>query len=293
MDINPPVNVRLLADFLEEMNTQGKYHIGFCGENSSEIYDTLVNDFSDLELDESFIVAYNNFDIIGAIGLDVDLSRGYADVWGPFIREENMELASKLWEKLIQKVPREVKSLSFFINKGNKFAKNFALQNEGIDQGSDLVLKLTKDNYKSKTVNLDHFNDKYHKSFSKLHNEIFPNTYFDANTILSRLNDNNQLILAKENDFNIKGYVYIEANPKHMEGNIEYVGVSKDFRRQGIGKTLITCALNQLFSYQRIEEITICVGEDNISAVELYRSVGFEAKYNLISYDVALSTSII
>lgn len=284
--IATPDNIRLLANFLAEMNNQKKYHIGFCGEDSLEIYDTLINDFSDLKLDESFIVAYKDSNIIGAIGLDIDLEGGYADVWGPFVKKEDNGLAVKLWQMLIQNVPEEVKKFSFFMNEENKFAMNFALQIEGVCRGSDLVLNISEDKYKIGKVNLDKFSDKYHESFSKHHNEIFPNTYFDAETILNRLNDYNQLILAKEDAFNIKGYVYIEANPKHREGNIEYVGVSKEFRKQGIGKTLITCALNRLFSYQRIEEITICVGEDNIPAVELYRSVGFEVKYKLISYDV-------
>ncbi|MFB4261229.1 GNAT family N-acetyltransferase, partial [Shouchella clausii] len=83
-----------------------------------------------------------------------------------------------------------------------------------------------------------------------------------------------------------KGYVYIEANPKHMEANIEYIAVSTKLRKQGIGKTLIIGAVNQLFSYCEIKEITICVGGDNLAAVNLYKSVGFLEKYKLISYDI-------
>ena len=60
-------------------------HIGYCGESKEGIYDTLTSDFSDLELANSFLVAYQDEEIIGAIGLDIDLEDRSAEVWGPFV----------------------------------------------------------------------------------------------------------------------------------------------------------------------------------------------------------------
>ncbi|UTR16313.1 GNAT family N-acetyltransferase [Salipaludibacillus sp. LMS25] len=271
--INSPINLRELTVFLERMNNNRMSHIGFCGEDSEEIYDSLMNDFSDLELKDSFLVAYNNSRIVGAIGLDVDFKKGCADVWGPFVEGEDMQIAQKLWENIISKIPNTIKTFSFFMNKENKLVKDFVLQNKGIYQGSDLVLRMTRDrliNYMPSNVEI--YSDPYRESFINLHNEVFPKTYFDANSILSRLNDLNNLFLVTANDSDIKGYVYIEANPKHLEANIEYVAVSKKIRKEGVGKTLIIGAINKLFSYPEVEEITICVGGDNIAAINLSHS---------------------
>ncbi|EZH65616.1 hypothetical protein DH09_15045 [Bacillaceae bacterium JMAK1] len=288
LHMTKPASVRELSNFLETMNNQPKHHIGFCGEDSSEIYDTLVNDFSDLPFEDSFVVAYKENEIIGALGLDVDLPRGVADVWGPFIHEEEMGLAVELWNQLIQNVPKEVSKFSFFINKENTFVKQFAIDRKGIERGSDLVLYRKRESFKKKEVQAEPYKNLYSDSFSDLHNQLFPNTYYDAQTIQNRLNDDNQLIIVKENKSSIQGYVYFEASPKHSEGNIEYVGVSETFRKQGIGKRLIIHALNELFSYETIDEITICVEADHQAAIALYRSVGFEVKYHLYSYSVVL-----
>ncbi|WP_440895592.1 GNAT family N-acetyltransferase [Amphibacillus sp. Q70] len=288
IDILPPTNIKELTLFLEKINNQKSYHIGFCGEDSEEIYDTLSNDFSDLDLHDSFLVAYHHSTIIGAIGIDIDLQDEHADVWGPFVEGGNKQLAQALWDHLILKTPKEIKAFSFFLNKENQFARDFVLENKGVNEGLDIVLHIARDKYEKRNTNgYETFTAAYRDSFIKLHNQVFPKTYFNANTILSRLNDNHHLFLVKENGTELKGYVYIEASPKHKEGNIEYVAVSDKYRGAGVGKTLITAALNQLFSYQSIEEITICVSGDNVAARQLYQSVGFEEKYHLISYEIS------
>ena len=129
----------------------------------------------------------------------------------------------------------------------------------------------------------------YYDSFASLHDEVFPKTYFNSKTILNRLNSNNNLLISKENESKIKGYVYIEAKPEHNEGDIEYVAVSEEFKGQGIGKILIIDALKKLFSYPSINEITICVSCENEVAINLYKSVGFKEKYALESYDLSVN----
>ncbi|GAK09804.1 acetyltransferase, GNAT family [Geomicrobium sp. JCM 19038] len=290
LNMTKPASVRELSNFLATMNNQPKHHIGFCGEDSSEIYDTLVNDFSDLPFEESFVVAYKENAIVGALGLDIDLPRGVADVWGPFIHEEEMGLAVELWNQLIQNVPKEVSKFSFFINKENTFVKQFAIDRKGIERGSDLVLQRTRESFSKQEVQVEPYMNPYCDSFSDLHNQLFPNTYYDGQTIHNRLNDDNQLIVVTENESTIQGYVYFEASPKHSEGTIEYVGVAEAFRKQGVAKRLIRCALNELFSYESINEITICVEADHQAAIALYQSVGFEVKYQLLSYQVDLDS---
>ncbi|MFB1082519.1 GNAT family N-acetyltransferase [Jeotgalibacillus sp. JSM ZJ347] len=285
-----PNDAKELSVYLEKMNTQSRSHVGFCGEQHEEIYDTLMNDFSDLALQVSFAVAYDQSDIVGAIGLDVDLDGGYADIWGPFVTDENPDVAQALWNKLMLNIPEKVKSCSFFINQNNTFAKEFALQNNAQYSGADQVLNITRMTFANESITTSASIDKvFYDSFAGLHNEVFPKTYYNADSILNRLNHNHHLLVISENESKIKGYVYIEANPEHGEGNIEYVAVSPEFRGQGIGKELIIAALEKLFSYPGIDEITICVSAENTAAINLYKSVGFTVKYVLDSYDLSVN----
>lgn len=286
--IIPPKDIKEVSIYLEKMNRKSRSHIGFCGEQNKEIYDALMNDFSDLKLEDSFLVAYDQKNIVGAIGMDADLAGGEADIWGPFVTDENLEVGQELWNKLLLKIPQEINSCSFFINKNNLFAKKIAMQNKAHYSGTDLVLNIKRSIFSEEIITTSKKIEKeYYGSFVNLHDEIFPKTYFNSDSILNRLNSNNNLLVIKGNESDIKGYVYIEATPEHKEGNIEYIAVSPEFRGQGVGKTLIIDALNKLFSYPSIDEITICVSCKNTAAISLYKSVGFQEKYVLDSYDIS------
>lgn len=72
-----------LSRFLSKLNKQKKSHIGYCGENAEEIYQTLKEDFVSDDGDISFLIARNNIGkIVAAIGFDIDETS--AEVWGPF-----------------------------------------------------------------------------------------------------------------------------------------------------------------------------------------------------------------
>lgn len=48
------------------------HHVGYCGNSEKEILHTLLNNFSDIQLEYSLISAYENGNIIGFLGLDID-----------------------------------------------------------------------------------------------------------------------------------------------------------------------------------------------------------------------------
>lgn len=292
MDIKfiSPKDVKELSIYLEKMNIQNSNHIGFCGEQSEEIQDSLMNDFSDLKIEDSFVVAYDQLKIVGAMGLDFDLGNGTADIWGPFVTNENLDVAQALWQKILLKTPEEIKTCSYFINVNNTFAKKVEIQNNAHYSGADTVLSLTRKTFIPETITTSiKFDQGYYHSFASLHDKAFPKTYFSSHAILNRIDKHNTLFVLEADESKIKGYVYIEANPEHNEGNVEYIAVSEEYRGQGIGKTLLKDALKELFLYPSIEEVTICVSCENAAAINLYKSVGFKEKYTLDSYDVTLT----
>ncbi len=283
-------NSRELAAFLAKMNSIQSAHIGFCGEKAEEIHDQLRTDFSDLPLEKSFILAYEDRRLVGATGLDVDLEQGYAEVWGPFVEQEELETAQVMWNELVAAMPQEVKEFSFFINEENRFVKAFLANNNGVDQGGHTILELTSDSFASENSSkIDAYNENYEDSFKQLHDQVFPSTYYSGATILQRLNDANHLFIAAKNDHDIKGYVYVEANPDHGEASIEYIAVADEHRKEGMGKSLLISAVKTLFSYPQINQLTLSVSKENTAAIRLYVATGFKVKYNLISYDVVLT----
>ena len=74
-------------------------------------------------------------------------------------------------------------------------------------------------------------------------------------------------------DKNIKGLMYFEEIYERVD--IDYIIVSNNYRRQGIGSKL----LEYLIDYckkKNISNITLEVNENNIPAINLYKKYGFE-----------------
>ncbi|MFC5602263.1 GNAT family N-acetyltransferase [Sporosarcina koreensis] len=282
--LESPRNNHDLAAFLAKMNSVTSRHIGYCGESKEEIYDTLTSDFSDLDLANSFIVAYEKEEIIGAIGLDIDLEDRSAEVWGPFVSEAFIRtvLANELWERVTALSASQVDRYHFFLNIENVQAKEFSISQGGKSQGQHTILAAKKSDCKETVEEgVIKFYSAYEDGFAKLHGQAFPSSYYSAQTILERISEKNRLYIASMGD-QLTGYVYLEADPQHGEGSIEYIAVSDRFRRQGIGKKLLTFALNHLFAYEEIKEITLSVDKENEKAIKLYQAAGFKVKHQLI-----------
>lgn len=289
--LSSPKDINSLAQFLEEMNQNKETHIGYCGQSKEEIYHTLLQDFSDLDITKSFAVAYDKEEIIGAVGFDIDKENKSAEVWGPFIKDlkKNPVLARALWEKANALSDIEINVFSFFINKENTFAQKFVINNGAVNKGSHLILGAFRDELGE--VNLEQiepYSLQFEDAFSSLHEMSFPNTYFSASEIYDRLNEYNQLLVMTDKEEKIKGYVYVEASPEHSEGAIEYIAVSPNYRKQGVGTKLIRAALAHLFSYETINEITLSVSKNNENAIKLYQAAGFKEVHELVHYQKVL-----
>ncbi|WP_432359909.1 GNAT family N-acetyltransferase [Sporosarcina sp. UB5] len=283
--IESPRDNNDLAAFLAKMNVVPSRHIGYCGESKEEIYDTLTSNFSDLNLANSFMVAYEEKEIVAAIGLDVDLEDRSAEVWGPFVSEEfiHTDLVNKLWEKVTALSASQVDRYNFFLNRENAYAKEFSVSQGGKSQGQHTVLTAKKNEWKGtiEEEGVIEYNSAYADGFAELHRQAFPSTYYSVQTILKRLSEKKKLFIATRDD-QLTGYVYIEVAPQHGEGSIEYIAVSDRFRRQGIGKKLLTFAMGKLLAYEEIEEISICVENENEISIRLYQAAGFKVKHELI-----------
>lgn len=283
--IRPILDLQSAADLIAECNNEVSQHVGYCGNKKEEILHTLLNDFSDLPTRESLIGAYDNNRLIGVLGLDVDMESQEAEIWGPFIISSDWNgIASKMWKQLIENLSVSIKLFHGFYSIENQKAENF-MQEHDFSKGEEHIILSAKASFLDydSDLHVQELDSLFTGPFIELHQKLFPKTYYDGSEILNRLNDERRVMIAHEND-QLIGYVYFEASREFREGNIEYIGVSPNYRNMGIGSKLIKSALKQLFTEFLIEEIQLCVGAKNEKALKLYKKAGFVEKYNLIAY---------
>lgn len=272
-----------LSIFLSKINSKKQSHIGFCGEKSEEIHRTLGEDFI-VDGEVTFFEARNDDgEIVAAFGLDIDETS--AEVWGPFNQTESFKVQKELWKELLNANPA-VQTFEFLINKENTRQQAFMNEIKSKNMGEHLDLEVKEKDFdmvneiKSVSFKLNDFQE-----FEKLHDTVFPNTYYDAKTIRERLNDGeNVLKLLKTDSNEIQGYAYYEADTEMEEAYLEYIGISDKFRNQGLGTMLLKEVLSEMFSYPQINEITLTVDSTSNEANHVYKKVGFKPKNVLISY---------
>lgn len=276
-------DLKELSLFLAHMNKQPESHIGYCGESEGSICEALEEDFLTENGDINFYLSRaNTGEIIGAIGVDIDETS--AEVWGPFNKSSSLPLQLELWNALLIEYPK-VRDFQFFINQENTLQQSFMQEIKAKESGEHLVLEIRKGNF---TKVLDRRSNPFTQSdydeFEKLHSELFPNTYYDASTIVGRINRYNVLIILRGNSNELQGYAYFEVDPETAEASLQYIGISVTSRNQGLGTLLLKEALTEMFLHPRIETIQLTVENINDQAHTVYRRAGFEQKHTLISY---------
>lgn len=272
-----------LCHFLAELNKQKKSHIGYCGENVEEIYQTLKEDFVRDDGDITFLVARNNRGkIVAAIGFDID--NRSAEVWGPFNLTSSVKLQHQLWDQLVNENPT-VQVFNFFINKENTRQQSFMNELKTKQTGEHLILEINEQNFeKVKKIKSTIFKQSDFQAFEKLHNQAFPYTYYDAKTITERLSNECILKLLKTEGNELQGYAYFEIDTEMADASLEYIAISPKVQNQGLGTILLKEILTEMFSYAQIKGIKLCVDNTNSQANHVYMKVGFEPKDILISY---------
>ncbi|TQS74204.1 GNAT family N-acetyltransferase [Ornithinibacillus gellani] len=275
------------ADLIALLNRENTHHIGFCGQDKDEILDTLQHDFSDVDLDRSFAVMKKDGRITAALGLDINLDDGSAEMWGPFIRETDWQkTATLLWQDILKKVGTQVNTFHGYYHVDHTRAAAFmqSIHAEAKDRHHTLTIH-RKDFKCLSQQSVQELIPAQEPAFQLLHDRTFPKAYYSGATILTRRNEQQKIFYAEING-KLAGYVYVEGNPTFQEGNIEFIAVAPEFRGQGIGTKLVQRALQFLFDNLQIEVVTLSVMEQLSGAIQLYKRAGFQESSKLQHYIV-------
>jgi len=251
-------DLRELAKFLAHMNKQKSFHIGYCGEEVEEIHKTLNEDFVLEDGQISFHIARDDHgEIEFAIGFDIDGAS--AEVWGPYNTNFNLNEQLIVWEQMTKEY-QTIETYSFFLNKENLKQQEFMNAIHARKTGEHLILEINKQNFKAvQIMRSTDFIPTDLNSFVALHEVTFPNTYYSAQTIVNRLNNDCNLKVLKSESNEMLGYVYYEMDLELKEATIHYFAISPIAQNQGYGTMLLKEAITEIFSYPEISEIQLCV----------------------------------
>lgn len=270
-----------IAIFIARVNRNEDNHIGFCGTESEEIANSLIEDITDIPFYESFIIGIDNEKIVGVLGFDTDLESKTAEIWGPFVGDANWDIVVDMWSKMIEILPNEIEIISMFINKKNEGCLRLANNLCFSKNSEQIILSFEQiDTLKLRDIPITELSTGYYNDMKSLHDRVFPNTYYSGNEIIERLNYHRKVFIDVEGN-SLTGYIYVEVNPKFGEGSIEFFAVDESQRGKGIGSKLLTMALKWIFTFDSINHITLCVNAENKKALDLYRKVGFKQKNHL------------
>ncbi|GAA0375608.1 GNAT family N-acetyltransferase [Bacillus horti] len=277
-----------IAELISRLNAFSEQHIGYCGQQQDEIEQTLRNDWGnegEFSIDQSFVVAFDGEQLVGVLGFDIDVEGGQAEVWGPFAADQNLISHEQLWSYWLSNgVAEHVQHYFFFVNTANKTVINFLDHIQAKRRSEEVILVLDKASFSSPEHAATELPPQLEKDFIRLHDQVFPDTYYSGADILKRLEQKEHRVFIHKEDEQLAGYIYVEADLEFGEASIEFFGVPEKYRGRGIGTKLIQTAISWFFTFDQLSEIRLCVGAENAEALHVYEKVGFGVKHKLIAY---------
>ncbi|WP_273834256.1 GNAT family N-acetyltransferase [Guptibacillus sedimenti] len=273
-------DINEVSMLIAELNNKEDSYIGYCGTEVEEIANSFVEDITDIHYTKSFVVAYEKDELVGVLGFDASLESHHAEIWGPFVKKP--EWVNQLWTEMEKLLPPEIHKLSMFTSHHNQNLLSFAKEMGFVKQSEQSILTVSRENrLQIKDEPIVELTEEYFSEIKQLHDEAFPETYYNGQQLIERLSQNRKVFIVKESN-QLKGYIYVEAEPAFGEASIEYMAVIDSERGKGFGEQLITGGVQWIFTYEDISSITLCVNAANETAIKLYKKVGFEHEHDLV-----------
>ncbi|MDF2040159.1 GNAT family N-acetyltransferase [Cytobacillus oceanisediminis] len=277
-DILDHANLMQASEFIAGMNSLPQCHIGYLGTSKNDIFHSLEEMNNDSE-SAAFIV-WKDGAIAGFLGVDADLNKGTAELWGPFV--QRYEFMRLLWEKALHYFEGNLHSYFLFADTANLTAAEFAARNGFKLQSAQTCMEL-KGNPSNDLRDVSLLPPHCHSEFIHLHDTVFPHTYYTGKEIIGRMNDDHKVYSSGEAD-GLNGYLYAEYNREEKEGSIEFIGVDPNKRMKGIGRNLLEMAIHDLFMNSGAKSIKLCVETTNEKALSIYKKAGFKVERSLNFY---------
>jgi ribosomal protein S18 acetylase RimI-like enzyme len=264
--------------FVTRLNRDKEHNISYIGDHEKEI----AADFTAIQPPEGYgYLAYSdNQQLIGFLGVELDPELGRCWLLGPLVENGTWEsVADALYSGVLSAIPETIDDQELFFDADNVNLDRFAARHGFTFYSGAVILALGKSNYKRPSHADDPgFDDNFTIQFIDLHSGLFPGTYYSAEQLIEKAGDQDKRLLIHVTDGKLTGYIFIQAREASRDGFIDFIGVDEGFRRQGIGKHLLTSGLNWVFSLPQVEKATLTVKTSNKPALRLYDSMDFKTE---------------
>lgn len=274
----------VVAEFIENLNRKYETRIEFLDDNRESIQNDIEEILSNSKNQAKIFVAEDNGLLKGIFIFDTDIEDNSANVWGPFIFENDMELTLDLWEYALNKLHPDVKKFEFAINYKNIFALDFVKQIKAEFYDDNAVFVHKREDYVyENTYKITEAHPKFYEDVKILHKEIFPNYFLNFES-KNDSSEKQKIYIVEDEHSSVYGYVHIIYNPSVNDALINFLAVNQQHRRKGYAKKLIQAALNEFYQHEGISECYLRIDLDNLNTEKLYKSIGFNKTFETKIY---------
>ena len=282
-----------LAEWLVEISQRPDQHClhTWAGESIGSLERALVGYWDDGEL--CYVLAFQEGRPTGAMGSEYDreLRRGW--LHGPHAAVDDWDaMATDLYFRLMSELPADLVQLDAHMNVDNSRGRRFYAR-QGFQERETLSYEFRlepREGHVSRASNIIYLQPQHEASFKSLFERLFPSAYYSGERVITMIGQSHRVLVAADGD-EVAGFVVASCEGEGAPGEVQFLGVREDRRRQGFGRQLLLAAVDWLLNRADVPWVSLNVNEDRVHAQELYESVGFRLRFTGIGLHKTLSPS--
>lgn len=270
-----------IAQYISNVNRIPHMRSAFVGKDKDEILEYMEEMY--VENEGSILLLEDGTDVVGAVAGDICSDNHTIEVIGPFINF-NITEQELYTQKMIEAMFRlkDGYRLQFFLDAKNILMGQLILQCNGKMTGEHCNMFLTlSDRYRPDHIGpmeakyIRYTNDLVEQEnvksqIEKLHNDLFPTSHYNGETIMKSLDENHHISYCLEAG-HVVSYGFYNTED---DGYLEFIGTNPQYRGKGYASVL----LHHISEYLRTQKCTcinLCVDYENKEAIRLYEKTGF------------------
>jgi GNAT superfamily N-acetyltransferase len=275
-----------LARWLVQVSQLPEQHClhTWSGQSAEALGQELQGYWDDSEL--WYVVARRDGTLVGAMGSEYDEELGRGWLHGPHVAVGDWDaVAAELFVRLSGELPACIGRLHAFLNVENRRGRRFYARHGFVERAhlNHEFWLMPEARVISEGGGCSPITAEQEASFKQLYDALFPNAYYSAERVLEMVGHSHQVFVAAEGE-QVLGFAVAGAD-EGQSGEVQFLGVREDARRQGYGRCLLLSAVDWLLDVGGVARVTLNVGEELAHSQELYESAGFRLRFTGIGLE--------
>lgn len=276
-------DIEQMVELAYLMNNNPLHESGFCPLKREAIHMEFLDGIH--HPNYKMVGKFNGDELMGFMCFYLEPSSKNADCVGIFIKENHLETAIGLFEKIKTTLDKGVK-VTFFVNKENKSAIAFFKGIKALNKGNELIMRLEKTAFKMMTgeTRIMPARKSDYEKVVALHDEIFPDVYLPGHKMIESIGKNRSVFVLAEEEV-ILGYGVLKLDADATVACAEIIAVEKTARKKGFGRLILNHLAKEAFSIPQVTSMFLVVENINRDAIGLYQSIGFDVTKENCHYE--------